>query len=242
MNSFVMIDRWRRIIECHNGVHGSMKQALDYALEAGQLLTEVKEELQHGEFLPWLKENMPFEQPTAWRYMKLYEYQNKLFSVNNLQEAYRQIETIEAQEKKRKERENREKIQQFEETGEKPETWDRSTDYQYKKTKEDREFEEQKQAAFQEKEEAAKKHYSKEEIDKAIKNAERVSAELEKHAHLNLSSYADTASQSSMFAAIELYLNSFDGVSSQLEAAHNLIKKLKMIVNELQMKSVEIKT
>jgi len=219
-----------------------MKQALDYALEAGRLLTEAKEELNHGGFLPWLKENMPFSEDTAERYMKLNKHLDKIRTVRNLQEAYHQIETIEAQEKKRREQENRQKIQQFEETGDKPETWDRSTDYQYKKDKDDREFEEQKQTAFREKEEKAKKHYSKEEISEAIKNAERVSAELEKHAHLNLSSYADTASQTSMFAAIEFYLNSFEGVSSQLEAAHNLIKKLKMIVNELQVKSVEIET
>ncbi|MDY7027155.1 MAG: DUF3102 domain-containing protein [Spirochaetota bacterium] len=53
----------------------------------------------HGEFLPWLKENVPFEQKTAWRYMKLHEHNCKLGTVTNLQEAYRKIEEIETQEK-----------------------------------------------------------------------------------------------------------------------------------------------
>lgn len=210
--------------------------------EIGELLYLQKKEFEHGQYLEWVNTKLPFSRQTADRYIGVYIHFDKVSSLDNLQDAYRRIETIEIQERKRKEQENRQKIEQFEETGEKPETWDRSTDYQYKKEKDDREFEERKQAAFKEKEDAAKEHYTKEDIDDVLRQADRHIEEMRKHAHLNLSSYADTTNQSSMFAAIERYLNSFDGVSSQLEAAHNLIKKLKMIVNELQMKSVGIET
>ena len=34
-----------------------------------------------------------------WRYIKLHEHNDKIFKLNNLQDAYKQIETIEAQAK-----------------------------------------------------------------------------------------------------------------------------------------------
>ncbi len=52
--------------------------------------------LPHGEFLPWV-ETLPFDERTAQRYMKLNHYKNKTDTVSDLQEAYRQLETIEQQ-------------------------------------------------------------------------------------------------------------------------------------------------
>jgi hypothetical protein len=50
----------------------------------GQWLTEVKERLPHGEWLPWLKTEFGWSQPTAWRFMNVYE-QFKLCNLNNLE-------------------------------------------------------------------------------------------------------------------------------------------------------------
>jgi len=244
----VITDRKTRIIECHNGIHGSMKQALEYAFEAGQLLTEVKDEFNHGEFLPWLKENMPFSDKTAETYMKLHKHRCKIETVSNLQEAYRQIETIEQQEKQSEAKKQTERVRIFRETGVKPEGWRRGTD---DKAVERKEREEQRREEnFQKAKEQIKEQQEKREewyepepdqTEEWIKDTiEEIQKEKEKHAHLNLSSYAENRNQDEMFYAIEKYLNSFDGVSAQLEAAHNLIKKLKMIVNDLQIKSVGI--
>ncbi|MDY7028625.1 MAG: DUF3102 domain-containing protein [Spirochaetota bacterium] len=63
------------------------------------LLTEQKAELAHGEFLPWLKENVPFSEDTAERYIQLFAYRDKTASVADLQDAYKKIEEIETAEK-----------------------------------------------------------------------------------------------------------------------------------------------
>jgi hypothetical protein len=51
----------------------SMVDSVKYLIEAGQKLTAKKAELEHGEWLPWLKENqkaLGFGHPTATRLMK----------------------------------------------------------------------------------------------------------------------------------------------------------------------------
>ena len=47
---------------------------------AGEMLLEAKSNCQHGEWLPWLKANVQFSQPQAWRYIEF----AKLFAANNL--------------------------------------------------------------------------------------------------------------------------------------------------------------
>lgn len=117
-----------RIINCHNGIHGSMKQALNYALEAGKLLTDIKNELEHGEFLPWAEKNLPFSRQTSDRYVKLYRYKSKMPTVSNLQEAYKQIETIEKQERESEQRKAITRVIHYRKTGEKAKDWRRGTD------------------------------------------------------------------------------------------------------------------
>ncbi len=66
-----------------------------YGIEIGRRLTEAKEMVNHGEWLPFLEQQTDFSQPTASRFMRLYkEYgadQSSLFgaeskysSLNNL--------------------------------------------------------------------------------------------------------------------------------------------------------------
>ena len=50
----------------------------------GQWLSEVKERLPHGQWLPWLKTEFGWSQPTAWRFISVYD-QIKLSNLNNLQ-------------------------------------------------------------------------------------------------------------------------------------------------------------
>jgi hypothetical protein len=215
-----------------------MKQALNYALEAGELLIQQKEQIGHGNFLVWLKANVPFSDRTARRYIRLCEYSDKLASVSDLQEAYRQVETLEAQEKKRKEQENKEKILAFKKTGEKPSTWDRSTDYQLKKQDDEEAYQRRKEEAFKPKE-YSNPRITQEEINEALNITDRLSKQLDQDHRLNLSSYADNLTQQKMFGEIEHYINSFKTVSSQLEATHNLIKKIKLIANDLQRHTYE---
>jgi hypothetical protein len=49
----------------------SANNAVDYALQAGQLLIDVKNSLKHGEFLVWIENNLSFNVRQAQRYMEV---------------------------------------------------------------------------------------------------------------------------------------------------------------------------
>jgi len=81
------------IVALHGQILTTARTTLDLAIRIGQLLAERKASLKHGEWLPWIEANLPFSQPTAFRYMRCFERRDdiKLFSVNNLEltDAYR---------------------------------------------------------------------------------------------------------------------------------------------------------
>jgi len=52
--------------------------AVGKAIEIGALLTTVKEELPHGEWLPWLAANVPFAERTARNYLRVYQNREKV--------------------------------------------------------------------------------------------------------------------------------------------------------------------
>jgi ParB family chromosome partitioning protein len=66
--------------------------ALSKAIECGRLLSEAKEQLGHGAWLPWLADNFTFKERTAQRWMKVAEEHAadnlKYDSVTLLSEAY----------------------------------------------------------------------------------------------------------------------------------------------------------
>jgi protein gp37 len=68
------------------------KTALSKAIECGRLLSEAKEQLGHGAWLPWLSDNFTFKERTAQRWMKLADDHAagriKYDSVTYLSEAY----------------------------------------------------------------------------------------------------------------------------------------------------------
>jgi hypothetical protein len=80
-----------KIKELHASIMGHARTTLKEAIECGELLMKVKNKCKHGEWLPWLKDNVPFDQKTAWNYMRCYDNRDdaKLGNVPNLTEAYR---------------------------------------------------------------------------------------------------------------------------------------------------------
>ncbi len=249
MNLKIVEDRKDKIIECHNNIYRSMKDTLSYAIEAGRLLKEQQAEIDHGNFSDWL-ESMPFGKSTAYNYIKVYQYHDKIPTVGNLQEAYQQIETLERQEKRSEYDKQKDRVNHYLETGEKPEGWKRGTDDKAAEVeKQGREKSQKIRAEYRQQETERQKRIEAEKIkqearkilDEEFKSSmDFLSSMVKKHTHLNLSGYADNMSQQEMFSAIERYINSFDDISRQLEATHNLIKKLKMIANDLQIKTVGV--
>ena len=59
------INREHALVESH------LQGAVQHAIRAGELLTEAKGKVPHGEWLPWLAENCAIRERTAQTYMRL---------------------------------------------------------------------------------------------------------------------------------------------------------------------------
>ena len=82
------------IITLHNEIDGQCRVILQKAVRIGELLTEQKAKLPHGEFTPWIETNLPFTVRTAQNYMKVYRERDTLKSenVSLLTEGYRLLQ------------------------------------------------------------------------------------------------------------------------------------------------------
>jgi len=84
MNEVTMTDAHQltvlrdKIREAHGQFINSMKDTMEAGITAGQLLIEAKEELEHGAFIQWIQETMPFTERTAQKYMRIARNQDKL--------------------------------------------------------------------------------------------------------------------------------------------------------------------
>jgi hypothetical protein len=112
----------------HGEIETKLRTTVQDAIRAGEILTQVKDRLDHGEFLPWIEQNCEFSQKTAWNYIALQRHSCKLVTVTNLQEAYREVAQIESREKQTEEQKARQRIQHYIKTGEKLDGWRRGTD------------------------------------------------------------------------------------------------------------------
>lgn len=231
--SLTVEERTRRIVQLHNGILQAMKMSLSNAIEAGKLLEQQKKSLKHGLFLAWIETLMPFSQKTAWNYMALYRHSDKLVTVTNLQEAYKQIEYIENKDQREHEKEQDWMIKQRIATGEKPEGWDRSTDRRFKTQQEEKAFEERVEKAFkppkqedpQEDESGFEELHEK--INDFIENDRQ-------DTDLKLDGYEDEKNQEHFFVSMENYVSRFPNINHRLQVIQNLIKKLRRMGVECQ--------
>jgi Protein of unknown function (DUF3102) len=67
-----------RINAEHRACETAVNSALTHAMNAGELLSEAKASLPHGEFGPWLKENFAGSDRTARAYMRVYAHREEL--------------------------------------------------------------------------------------------------------------------------------------------------------------------
>ena len=86
--------RSQRIVALHNEITNHLKTSLRKAIKVGELLAEQKQSLDHGEFTPWIKDNLPFTDRTAQNYMRLYRERDRLKTetVSDLKSAYKLLE------------------------------------------------------------------------------------------------------------------------------------------------------
>jgi len=83
-------DRSQEINNLHSELESMFRRALPMAIRIGELLEIQKEELPHGEFGPWIDQNLHFTKQTAHNYRKLYRIRKQLKSkrILLLNEAY----------------------------------------------------------------------------------------------------------------------------------------------------------
>lgn len=65
-------------VTLHNEIAGHLKMSLEKAIRIGKLLTEQKTSLKHGEWLSWIKANLPFSDRTARVYVRCFDNKDKL--------------------------------------------------------------------------------------------------------------------------------------------------------------------
>jgi Protein of unknown function (DUF3102) len=89
----IKTSRTQEIVKLHNEIFGHLRQSLEKAIRIGELLTEQKDSLKHGEFTPRLKANLPFSDRTAQNYMRVYRDRDRIKTetVSDLTGAYQLI-------------------------------------------------------------------------------------------------------------------------------------------------------
>ena len=112
----------------HKNIESKLKSTVQDAIMAGEILIKVKDDLPHGEFLPWIEKNCIFKQATAYNYMGLYQYKSKIITVVNLPEAYKQVKQLESAKKQTDNQKAFKRVQEFKKTGKKPDGWRKNTD------------------------------------------------------------------------------------------------------------------
>ncbi len=69
-----------RINEQHTLAIQHASKALEHAFTCGELLIEAKSKARHGQWLPWLRENISFSERTCQSYMRLVQRKRQIRS------------------------------------------------------------------------------------------------------------------------------------------------------------------
>ena len=87
--------RLSEIVELHELAMDDAKRSIERAIRVGELLSEQKSELNHGEWIPWVEENLPFDRRQASNYMRVFSNQHELNgnSTSHLAEAVQMLAT-----------------------------------------------------------------------------------------------------------------------------------------------------
>jgi hypothetical protein len=231
-----------------NGQHQRMERGtrllLDVALSMGEVFAGLAN-FSREKFADWLKNNTNISQPTAYRYMSLYNYRTQIASAGNLQEAYKQIETLEAQKRQSETQKANSRVAEYRKTGVKPEGWRRGTDDKLAKEDQERDkrindhFEEVKR---RESERQQKQQRAETERDQTAQDIELLSrhfaneeetikkrTEFKEKIRLSADGMKDPFQD-----AILDYLEGLEDDNRRIEACYNIIKVCKRIAVELQ--------
>jgi hypothetical protein len=86
-----------KIKRLHGEIWALTQTTLQKAVRIGELLCEIKCSLKHGEWLPWLRVNVPFQPAERQQLYAGYHERAKLQTVSNLTQDYRLLAKVAAQ-------------------------------------------------------------------------------------------------------------------------------------------------
>ena len=237
----LMVSNIKELNELHQQIEGKLRSTVQDAIRAGEILTQAKDDLPHGGFLPWIKQNCVFSERTARNYLSLFRYRNKTATVADLQDAYKQVKQLESAEKHTEKQKSYQRVSQYRKTGVKPDGWKRGTDDGLVKEEHDRD---ERIRRFKEKVETDKQ--TKESTEKDYKQDSKIFNE----AIARLTSKADEretfkeririsfeGKDNPFIDALIDYLQGLDDDNRRLEACYNIIKVAKSIAKELNRKA-----
>ena len=235
MNTQIEISLSKELNELHKNIEGKLRSTVQNAIRVGELLTQAKDDLPHGEFLPWIEKNCIFKRITAFNYMRVYEYKSKCLTVEHLPEAYRLVAKLESAKKQTENQRAFKRVQEFKKTGIKPGGWRKNTDdklYQKEIDRDERiESVKRKMSSRQEESEQRKNEsdYFTDSINKIVEHTNKRLSFKEK---IRLS--ADGENDSFIDALMD-YLEEMESDSRRIEFCYNIIKVAKNIARELQL-------
>lgn len=87
-------DLAKRINLLHEGILGRGRTNLKDAIEIGGYLVQVRQQLDHGQWNPWIEKNCNFARTTAWHYCRVFEGKCLLSEHLTLNEAKLQLGLI----------------------------------------------------------------------------------------------------------------------------------------------------
>lgn len=75
----------------HEACEAAMTATVQHAIRAGELLTDAKAQVRHGEWLPWLEANFAGARQTATLYMRLAANGTRVFHLDSVRDAIAEI-------------------------------------------------------------------------------------------------------------------------------------------------------
>ncbi len=83
----IELQRADEIRSLHYEIASLFTTALEKSIRVGELLTQQKAELKHGQFGVWVEENLPFKQSAANQYMQFFRNRELIAGATNITEA-----------------------------------------------------------------------------------------------------------------------------------------------------------
>ena len=243
----LMVSNTKELNDLHQQIEGELRSTVQDAIRAGELLTQAKDGLPHGGFLPWIEQNCVFARNTAFRYMQVFKYKDKCSTVDHLQDAYKQVKQLETAEKHTERQKSYQRVGQYKKMGVKPDGWKRGTDdklYQEDQDRDERIRRFKESADAESRKSADQRSAHKKLGDKIDDAGDKISAGLKdiqnrlkiRETFKEQIRISSEGKDSPFVDALIDYLQGLDDDNRRLEACHNIIKVAKSIAKELDRK------